>query len=55
MPRSFLAAGAHSVVSTLWDVDDLGARQFVTAFYGALGKGAAGAVWFGGKGIKIFS
>ncbi len=41
LPRSFLAAGARSVVSTLWDVDDLGARQFVTAFYGALRKGSA--------------
>lgn len=41
LPRSFLTAGARSVVSTLWDVDDLGARQFVSAFYDALSQGAA--------------
>ncbi len=41
LPRSFLAAGARSVVSTLWDVDDRGARQFVTAFYEALRKGVS--------------
>ncbi len=41
LPRSFLAAGARSVVSTLWDVDDRGARQFITAFYEALRQGAA--------------
>ncbi len=41
LPRSFLAAGARTVISTLWDVDDLGARQFVTAFYAALRTGAA--------------
>jgi hypothetical protein len=40
LPRSFLAAGARSVVSTLWDVDDTGARIFVTAFYAALRAGA---------------
>ncbi len=39
LPRSFLAAGARSVVSTLWDVDDTGARIFVTAFYAALRAG----------------
>jgi hypothetical protein len=41
LPRSFLAAGARSVVSTLWDVEDRGARIFVDAFYGALREGAA--------------
>ncbi len=40
LPRSFLAAGARSVVSTLWDVDDRGAREFVEAFYAALARGA---------------
>ena len=40
LPRSFLAAGARSVVSTLWDVDDTGARIFVTAFYAALRAGS---------------
>ncbi len=39
LPRSFLSAGARSVVSTLWDVDDHGARQFITAFYTALAEG----------------
>ncbi len=41
LPRSFLVAGARSVVSTLWDVDDHGAREFITVFYEALGRGAA--------------
>ncbi|MDX2473093.1 MAG: CHAT domain-containing tetratricopeptide repeat protein [Candidatus Krumholzibacteria bacterium] len=41
LPRSFLAAGARTVVSTLWDVDDLGARKFMTEFYAALRAGAA--------------
>ncbi len=41
LPRSFLAAGARSVVSTLWDVEDRGARIFMAAFYEALREGAA--------------
>ncbi len=39
LPRSFLVAGARTVISTLWDVDDLGARRFMTAFYQALSSG----------------
>lgn len=41
LPRSFLAAGARSVVSTLWDVEDDGARIFMAAFYDALAAGLA--------------
>lgn len=35
----FLAAGAHTVVSTLWDADDRTASRFTRLFYGALEKG----------------
>ena len=39
LPRSFLGGGARSVLSTLWDVDDRGARQLVEAYYDGLRRG----------------
>lgn len=35
----FLSAGAHAVVSTLWDADDRATSRFTRLFYGALEKG----------------
>ncbi len=39
LPRSFLLAGARSVVSSLWDVEDRAARRFMVHFYAALRRG----------------
>ncbi|HEV7703003.1 MAG TPA: CHAT domain-containing protein, partial [Gemmatimonadaceae bacterium] len=36
-----LQAGAHSVVATLWPVDDRASAEFVRRFYGFLAKGMA--------------
>ena len=35
LSRSFLAAGARSVIVSLWSIDDLATEKFMTAFYGA--------------------
>ncbi len=37
--RAFLAAGARSVMSTLWTVDDEATQALVAAFHGALRRG----------------
>lgn len=39
LPRAFLIAGARSVVSSLWDVEDRAAMQFMTFFYARLREG----------------
>jgi tetratricopeptide (TPR) repeat protein len=39
LPRAFLIAGARSVVSSLWDVEDRAAMQFMTFFYAKLRDG----------------
>lgn len=39
MVRSFLAAGVHSVISTLWAIEDQSATQFFSEFY----QGSVGA------------
>nr|MEE4269908.1 CHAT domain-containing protein [Candidatus Krumholzibacteria bacterium] len=39
MTTGFLAAGARSVLATLWPVDDRTAALFMTDFYAALGQG----------------
>jgi tetratricopeptide (TPR) repeat protein len=39
LPRAFLIAGARSVVSSLWDVEDRAAMQFMTHFYAGLRAG----------------
>ncbi len=39
LTRSFLVAGARSIVASLWDVEDAAAAQFMTHFYGALRAG----------------
>jgi len=39
LPRAFLGAGSRSVISTLWDVDDVGARRFVEHLYEGLRAG----------------
>lgn len=43
LARSFLAAGARSVVGSLWDVDDTGTAALMSRFYDHLGGGAGGA------------
>lgn len=40
LTRAFLYAGAQSVVVSLWDVSDVGAAEFMKAFYQELRKGA---------------
>jgi CHAT domain-containing protein len=40
LARPFLAAGAQSVVGTLWDVDDYASSVFFTSFHTALVHGA---------------
>jgi tetratricopeptide (TPR) repeat protein len=39
LPRVFFYAGARSVVSALWPVDDRASAQFMRLFYALLGKG----------------
>jgi CHAT domain-containing protein len=39
LPRAFLIAGARSVVSSLWDVEDQATMQFMTFFYAKLREG----------------
>jgi CHAT domain-containing protein len=41
LTRAFLVAGARTVVSTWWDVDDAAARRFMEHFYAALRAGHA--------------
>jgi tetratricopeptide (TPR) repeat protein len=41
LTRSFLVAGARTVVSSWWDVEDGAARRFMELFYGALRDGTA--------------
>ena len=43
LSRAFLAAGAHNVVATLWDVDDSATSILTTAFFRALTAGEAPA------------
>ncbi len=40
LTASLLQAGAHSVVATLWPVNDRASSEFVTRFYGFLARGA---------------
>jgi CHAT domain-containing protein len=40
---AFHAAGATSVISTLWPIDDAAQSQLITAFYQGLGKGLSRA------------
>jgi CHAT domain-containing protein len=41
--NAFIQAGAHSVVSTLWEIDDQATAQLMIDFYGQLGHGATKA------------
>jgi CHAT domain-containing protein len=41
LSRAFLAAGAHNVVATLWDVDDQATSVLMQHFYRALDEGHA--------------
>jgi len=41
LARSFLAAGASSVVGSLWDVDDQGTAALMRRFYERLGEGGS--------------
>ena len=43
MSRAFFYAGADSVVASLWSVNDQSTASLMTAFYGALGRGASAA------------
>ena len=38
LAQAFLFAGARNVVATLWRIDDRGATEFATRFYGALAE-----------------
>jgi CHAT domain-containing protein len=38
LAQAFLFAGARNVVATLWRIDDRGASEFATRFYGALAE-----------------
>jgi CHAT domain-containing protein len=40
MARGFLRAGARSVMTTLWDVDDRSTSEFMKLFYSSLATGA---------------
>lgn len=40
LAAAWLAAGAKTVVATLWEVDDRATARFVEDLYGALGRGA---------------
>jgi CHAT domain-containing protein len=42
--RSFLSAGAETVVSSLWSVDSTGTREFMVSFYRNLFQGEGRAV-----------
>ncbi len=45
LPRAFLAAGAGTVIASLWEVDDDAARILLPDLYkGLAGRGAAGAL-----------
>jgi hypothetical protein len=39
LSRAFFAAGAHSVVTSLWSVDDQSTRELMEYFYAALSEG----------------
>ncbi len=39
LTRAFLYAGAHSVLASLWSLDDLRAAEFMEEFYGQLQRG----------------
>ncbi len=39
MARAFTAAGARSVVASMWDVEDAASNRLLTAFYSALAEG----------------
>jgi CHAT domain-containing protein len=39
LTRGFLYAGAHTIVASLWQVDDRATSDLMTAFYRSLGKG----------------
>lgn len=41
--NAFIQAGAQSVVSTLWEINDQAAAQLMIDFYGQLGRGTAKA------------
>lgn len=41
--NAFIQAGAQSVVSTLWEIDDQASAKLMIDFYGQLGRGAAKA------------
>jgi CHAT domain-containing protein len=44
LARSFLAAGASTVVGTLWDTDDAGSVQLLTSFHRSIAANASPAV-----------
>jgi len=44
LARSFLAAGAQTVVSTLWEADDVFASSLIRKFYLYLGRGQSASV-----------
>jgi len=39
LARAFAYAGARSIVTTLWSVNDRRSKELMIAFYGGLGKG----------------
>lgn len=41
LTRAFLYAGARSVAVSLWDVSDVGAAEFMKAFYRELRNGTS--------------
>ena len=43
LQRAFLRAGAHGVVATLWQIEDVYARQFATDFYRRYTEGVPAA------------
>ena len=44
MARAFLFAGARSVLSTLWAIDDEATKMFMESFYQELGRGESASV-----------
>lgn len=49
LPRSFYLAGAHTVLNSLWPVDDLGTLSFMTTFHQALEGGDIGKAWLAAR------
>ena len=50
--EAFLYAGAHSVITSLWDVDDDAAKSFMLSFYTHLRSGKSKAESFGAAQLE---